>query len=817
MPLNDLQQAYLVARELGPDGPQGAGGCRVLLGHEVADLDLARLEKALERLVDRHPVLAARVDAEHGVRVPATPVPPAVRELELTAPTRTELLREPYAPGAGHLAVRVGRGEDGADVVFLSVDLALIDARSIHLVGRELMRLYAEGGDTYDDGGIVGEGAGAGDGNGVRAGGAGPDTGASPAGPAPLDAGAAREHWRRRVAGLPPGPSPGRGPGRRGPDPAARHGAGLARGGDRRRGARLFARRPAARRVRPRPLPGLGDVFAVPVVRWTDGSDAARPAELTALSWVTASAEGAPLLDLARRYDAVLAADRTADAASGLAELRRSRRAGSGMPVVYTSVFDLDAHPLPDGVSAAGWLSSTPGVALDCVAVQDGDVLEFAWDALPQRLPEGLLDEAFARFAADLAGLAELTGGAGGGSGGPGGALERHRAPVPRRAAGAGADRGPGARPPGRRGGALGRWRPDVRGAGPARQPAGLDPARGGGGARRHGRGVGAARPRHGGRGARDPQGGGAYLPVLPSLPRDRAQVLLTDAAAAFLLHDSACPWAASVTGVRAVDPDAVLARPHRREERAPEPVNGVDDLAYVIFTSGSTGRPKGVSMAHRPLLNLFEWARRTFALGPGDLGLSVTSLGFDLSVFDILGLLSLGAALYVADEEQQRDPRLLSRVLREEPVTFWNSAPTTLANLAPEFPAGSALPGGESLRLVFLSGDYTPLWLPDRLREAFPGGHAGESRRGDRGGGLVQLLRGGPGRSRLAQRPYGRPLDNCRYYVLDAERRPVPVGEEGDLYIAGACLADGYYRQPELTAERFVTGEFPGLPETRM
>ncbi|WP_327300264.1 non-ribosomal peptide synthetase [Streptomyces goshikiensis] len=815
VPLNDLQQAYLVARELGPDGPQGAGGCRVLLGHEVADLDLARLEKALERLVDRHPVLAARVDAEHGVRVPATPVPPAVRELELTAPTRTELLREPYAPGAGHLAVRVGRGEDGADVVFLSVDLALIDARSIHLVGRELMRLYAEGGDTYDDGGIAGDGEG--DVDGVRAGGAGPDTGASPAGPAPLDAGAAREHWRRRVAGLPPGPRLAEAP-----DDGAR---------TRLRGTvpgwRAVVTGAAAHGCSPDALllaayaralsPGLGDVFAVPVVRWTDGSDAARPAELTALSWVTASAEGAPLLDLARRYDAVLAADRTADAASGLAELRRSRRAGSGMPVVYTSVFDLDAHPLPDGVSAAGWLSSTPGVALDCVAVQDGDVLEFAWDALPQRLPEGLLDEAFARFAADLAGLAELTG-----------------APVEDPAV-------PAAR-----------WNDTARPF-PAELPVQVliedqvrvRPAdvavRWAGGALtyeeldlRANRLAWTLREAGVGRGdmvgvsvRRGPdmvvavlgilKAGGAYLPVLPSLPRDRAQVLLTDAAAAFLLHDSACPWAASVTGVRAVDLDAVLARPHRREERAPEPVNDVDDLAYVIFTSGSTGRPKGVSMAHRPLLNLFEWARRTFALGPGDLGLSVTSLGFDLSVFDILGLLSLGAALYVADEEQQRDPRLLSRVLREEPVTFWNSAPTTLANLAPEFPAGSALPGGESLRLVFLSGDYTPLWLPDRLREAFPGAtlvSLGGATEAAVWSNYFVVDRVDPGWRSV---PYGRPLDNCRYYVLDAERRPVPVGEEGDLYIAGACLADGYYRQPELTAERFVTGEFPGLPETRM
>ncbi|MFF5805129.1 amino acid adenylation domain-containing protein [Streptomyces sp. NPDC012746] len=792
-PLNDLQQAYLVARELEPGT---AGGCRVLLGHRVADVDVARLEKALERLLERHPVLAARVDAEHGVRLPSPPARPVVREVELTPETRAELLRQPYAPDEGHLAVRVGRGGAGADVVFLSADLALVDARSIHLAGRELMRLYADGGDTYDG-----------------------DEGGEVRSPRPvrpsLDAPATREHWRRRVAELAPGP--------RLPD-APDDGSRTRLSGTL-PGWRAVVAGAAAHGCSPDALllaayaralsPGLGDVFAVPVVRWTDGSDSARPAELTALSWVTALAEACPLVDLARRYEAVLAADRTADAASGLAELRRSRRAGSGMPVVYTSLFDLDAHPLPDGVTAAGWLSSTPGVALDCVAVQEGDVLEYAWDALPERLPEGLLDEAFARFTADLAALEALA-----------------RTP---------ADDPAGAPPA--------RWNDTARPF-PADLPvqvliedqARVRPAevavRWAGGALtyaeldlRANRLAWTLREAGVGRGdmvgvsvRRGPdmvvavlgilKAGGAYLPVLPSLPRERAAVMLGDAAAAFLLHDRACGWADSPAGVRTVDLDEVLARPHRREARAPEPVNDVDDLAYVIFTSGSTGRPKGVSVTHRPLLNLFEWARRTFALGPGDLGLSVTSLGFDLSVFDILGLLSLGGALYVADEEQQRDPRLLLRVLREEPVTFWNSAPTTLANLAPEF---AGVPGGDNLRLVFLSGDYTPLWLPDRLREAFPGAtlvSLGGATEAAVWSNYFVVDRVDPGWRSI---PYGRPLDNCRYHVLDEERRPVPVGVEGDLYIAGECLATGYYRQPELTAQRFVTGEFPGVPETRM
>ncbi|MFC5850636.1 amino acid adenylation domain-containing protein [Streptomyces chlorus] len=816
-PLNDLQQAYLVSRALGSDD---AGGCRLLLSYEVPDLDTDRLWRALERLTARHPVLSARVDAGHGLQLPAVPPSPSVPEVplvpELVGELVGDLLREAHLWDEGHLDVRVGRaeGSDGAGTVFLTADLALIDARSIHLAGRELMRLYAADGDTGDA---------------PFPGPAGPSAGA-------LDAVAAREHWRRRVAALPPGPRL----------PTVADDGGRIRLRGTLPGWRTVVAAGAKHGCSPDGLllaayaralsPGLGDVFGVPVVRWPDGSDAARPAERTALSWVTVTAEGCPLIDLARRYDAVLAEDREADTVSGLSELRRARRSGPGLAVVYTSLFDLDTHPLPDGVEAGAWATSTPGVALDCVAVQEGDVLEYAWDVLPEQLPEGWPEEAFARFADDLAGLVSL-----------------EQTPVD----------DPDLPPA--------RWNDTARPF-PADLPvqvliedqARIRPSdvavRWSGGALsyaelelRANRLAWTLREAGVGRGdvvgvsvRRGPdmvvavlgilKAGGAYLPVLPSLPSERASVMLADAAAAFLVCDATCGWAASLSGthgtssakdatraaqdvpeLRLVDLDVVLAEPHPREGRAPQPVNEVDDLAYVIFTSGSTGRPKGVGVSHRPMLNLFEWSRRTFGFGPGDLGLCVTSLGFDLSVFDILGLLSLGAALYVADEEQQRDPGLLLRVLETEPVTFWNSAPTTLANLAPEFPTPFGRCGGDTLRLVFLSGDYTPLWLPERLRAAFPGAtlvSLGGATEATVWSNYFVVDQVDPGWRSI---PYGRPLDNSRYHILDASRRPVPIGAEGDLYIAGDCLALGYYRQPGLTAERFVTGEFPGLPETRL
>lgn len=419
-PLPDLPVAFTSMIDDGPpEGAFAAAECYavgrtsgVSLDHQVWEEDGALryrwdvVERAFaapgaEALFDaytaRLKALAEEVEPERAPSPESATVPLlSSARSPATSPTPLNDLQQAYLVSraldpvgvGGCLDVRVGRAEgaDGAGTVFLTVDLALIDARSIHLAGRELMRLYAADADT----GEVASHAPADSSTAV------------------FDAVKAREHWQRRVAELPPGPRL----------PAAPDDGGRRRLRGTLPGWRAVVAAAAKHGCTPDGLllaayaralsPGLGDVFAVPVMRWPDGSEAARPAERTALSWVTVTAENCPLIDLARRYDAVLAEDRKADAVRGLAELRKTRRPGPGLPVMYTSLFDLDAHPLPDGVTAGAWATSTPGVALDCVAVQDGDVLEYAWDVMPEQLPEGWPGEAFARFAEDLAGLVSL-------------------------------------------------------------------------------------------------------------------------------------------------------------------------------------------------------------------------------------------------------------------------------------------------------------------------------------------------------------------------------------------------------------------------
>ncbi len=311
---------------------------------------------------------------------------------------------------------------------------------------------------------------------------------------------------------------------------------------------------------------------------------------------------------------------------------------------------------------------------------------------------------------------------------------------------------------------------------------------------------------------------GGAYVPLEGSWPADRVHYILeTKGIEHLVTQASRLPFVEALPPLpelrQVVCPDRDAALLAAMPEERPPCGAGPSDLAYIIFTSGSTGRPKGVMVRHEPAVNLVHWVNRRFAVGPTDRVLFITTLSFDLSVYDIFGLLAAGGSVRVASAEEVRDPARLVEVLRQEPITFWDSAPAALQQCAGFF--GS--PSTSSLRLVFNSGDWIPVTLPERVKVAFPGAEfisLGGATEATVWSNYYPVGEVDPAWRSI---PYGRPIENARYHVLDAHLNPCPIGVTGDLYIGGLCLSDGYANEPVLTAQKYVPSPWGTEPGARL
>jgi amino acid adenylation domain-containing protein len=302
---------------------------------------------------------------------------------------------------------------------------------------------------------------------------------------------------------------------------------------------------------------------------------------------------------------------------------------------------------------------------------------------------------------------------------------------------------------------------------------------------------------------------GAAYVPLDPTYPKDRLAFMLEDTKAALVLTQGALVERIPGDAKKLVNLDELDATLAGFPDADPEHWHTPDAVAYVIYTSGSTGKPKGVVVRHRAAVNTTDWVNQTFGVTAKDKLLFVTSLSFDLSVYDVFGVLGAGGCLRIADEAELKDPAKLAEILRTERITMWDSAPAALQQLVPFFGQHEPTP---DLKLVMLSGDWIPVPLPDQVRQAFPNakvmalGGATEAAIWSNWFAVEKVDPAWP------SIPYGKPIRNARYHVLDTNLQPVPVGVPGELHIGGLCLADGYLNRPKLTAERFIPDPFtPG------
>jgi amino acid adenylation domain-containing protein len=296
---------------------------------------------------------------------------------------------------------------------------------------------------------------------------------------------------------------------------------------------------------------------------------------------------------------------------------------------------------------------------------------------------------------------------------------------------------------------------------------------------------------------------GAAYLPVDPELPPARFEELLERAGCRLLLTR---PGALAGRSLRQWPEVVEVCADLRSDGSDPVAHPGCrpDHLAYVLFTSGSTGTPKGVMIEHAGVVNTVRDLNERFALGPGDRFLGLSSLSFDMSVYDMFGAFGAGGALVLPDPEDVRNPAAWVELMRRFDVTLWNTVPMLLTMLVSWMEETGCRSAG-ALRLAFLGGDWIPLDLPARARTLFRDlqiVNIGGATEASICSCFFVVDQVDPSWSNV---PYGKPLSGQYWRILRPDLSECRAGETGELYIGGVGVGRGYLNDPQRTAESFI------------
>ncbi len=834
--LTEVQHAYWMGRNR--QVALGGFSAHFYVELERAGLDADRLEDSLQRVVARHDMLRAVIGDDGRQRILAEVPRYRIQRHDLRgrpshevagkhAELRSRMAHNRFEPGEWPLfEVQAVLGEGGVSRLFFSVDMLVLDASSLFLFFDEWRRAYL---DPLRDA---------------------PPPRLSYRDYAEFERRApewppfqrARDYWTRRLDGLPPGPDL----------PLARQPGAIGEARFSRREQRLP--RPRWQRLKSlaRGHGATGSVFLATafcdVLRaWSRAADFTLNLTLhnrfpihpevgellgdfatTSLLAAHAPPAGEPFAGRMSRLQAQLAQDLEHRQYSGMRVMRdRARRMGSApgdasMPVVFTSMLPLDGkHATQEGLAHFGdyvhGLTQTPQVWLDHQAIEwDGDLV-LIWDAVDALFPPGMLDDMFAAYLRLLDRLAdgEAAWTARGGALPllpPWQAAERAVAnsathdwpPVPLHE--------------------LVARQCAIRGDAPAVIDGDFALSYRELGARAHRL---ARRLRQTGVRPGDLvavsldkgwaqvvavlgalHAGAGYLPIDPALPpRRRLLIAELGQARAVLAQESSPEESAWPQGLPVLSPADDADAPDCGE--AP-PATLPDSLAYVLFTSGSTGVPKGVMVEHRTVSNTVQDMNHRLGLGVGDRVLALSALHFDMSVYDIFGVLGAGGALVMPSPRRLNDPVHWTELAEHHGVTLWNSVPQLLQIWTEHLRRSGRR--HDALRWAVIGGDWIPVDLPDQLRDACPGARF--------------FATGGPTETSIYSThrivgevpadwksiPYGKPLSNQTMHVCDDRLEDRPVWVAGEILVGGLAPARGYLGDPVKTAEKFIvhprTGE---------
>jgi amino acid adenylation domain-containing protein len=308
---------------------------------------------------------------------------------------------------------------------------------------------------------------------------------------------------------------------------------------------------------------------------------------------------------------------------------------------------------------------------------------------------------------------------------------------------------------------------------------------------------------------------GGACVPLDPSYPPERLELILQDTQVPVLITQS------NLQALLKCD------FPHRRlileqewtqinleSKTNPTPQITSENLAYIVYSSGSTGKPKGIAVPHYSITNLVEHHLAKMACGVGVL--QFAPLSFDVSYHEIAAAWGTGGTLYMIPEETRLDLEKLVQLLANNPIQkvilpvsllqqlaeFYGQQPELLKNLREICAAGEQLQITQPMIELFKK-------LPNCRLYNFYGPTEAD---------LVTAYAFGENPEQWPiYAPIGQAAVNVKVYILDKNLQPVPVGIIGELYVSGYGLARGYFHRPELTNEKFISNPFGQFPYHRL
>lgn len=296
---------------------------------------------------------------------------------------------------------------------------------------------------------------------------------------------------------------------------------------------------------------------------------------------------------------------------------------------------------------------------------------------------------------------------------------------------------------------------------------------------------------------------GCAYMPIDSTYPKARVNYMIGDSKVKILISTTKIKDIENLkkTKLLMINLENIDLRSY--SEKKPNVDIDSKSPCYLIYTSGSTGKPKGVLLNHEGRINNFYDFNSRFSITEEDRILAVSSVGFDMSAYDILGSLMAGTGIVLPNPHLEKQPFYLIELIEKYKVTIWHSVPILL-----EIICKCCIHRREKalgyLRLVLLGGDWIPLTLPKMFRSL------------NKQARLISL--GGATEVSMDSTiyeiedvnlnwnsiPYGKPMRNQKAYILDENRQMLPIGMPGELYLGGIGVAEGYYLKPDETREKF-------------